>query len=87
MQEAHDLLDAFLVSLVNVTGHWYAPMLDEDHDSGFCQLADLTKEECSNQVLEAPGLMKKYGQQNECCFQHSVFQHFLAQPVSSTSVS
>jgi hypothetical protein len=37
-QEARELLAATLVSMLDVPEQWYAPMLQANHPSSFCQL-------------------------------------------------
>jgi hypothetical protein len=37
-QEARRLLASFLSSLLDALGHWYAPMLPDDHPSSFVSL-------------------------------------------------
>jgi hypothetical protein len=59
-QEARRLLASFLSSLLDTPGHWYAPMLPDDHPFSFCKLTGLASGELCL-VLEASDFVVKQG--------------------------
>jgi hypothetical protein len=79
-QEAHRLLASFLSSQLDAPGHWYAPMLPDDHPSSFCKLTGLSSGELCL-VLEAAGFVVKQGKNNNSYSFHSdTFNGFLQSP-------
>ena len=73
-QEARRLLASFLSSLLDTPGHWYAPMLPDDHPSSFCKLTGLASGELCL-VLEASDFVVKQGKnKNSYSFQSDAFK-------------
>jgi hypothetical protein len=80
-QEARRLLASFLSSLLDAPGHWYAPMLPDDHPSSFCKLTGLASGELCL-VLEASDFVVKQGKNKNSysLFWSDAFNGFLQSP-------